>query len=94
MSLLEVVGGLSGQPDKSAPARDLGIVVKNAILHETAKSRWIAWPATPNDGGNWTACLSFTATVDRPAFQAACIAAIDRYLTEEDGRDALPLLMP
>jgi hypothetical protein len=67
---------------------DAGIVIKGAVVHlaPTGK-RWIAWPAVPT-GKGYASCFSFMATTERDAWQAAAVAAIDRFISGVDCVDA------
>lgn len=65
-----------------------GMVLHGCTLHKQNGSRWIGVPARQyekSDGENsWMRLVDFTSKDARERFQSAALAAVDRYLAEEE----------
>lgn len=88
-----VKGSRAGFVDLALPSA--GIVIRGAVLHRTpTNKRWLAWPAVQT-GRGYASCFSFMPDTDRERWQAAAVAAIDRFIAGLDQKDSeMPLLMP
>jgi len=91
----DIKNGRQGFADLTLPVA--GITIKGVVLNcaPTGK-RWISWPAVAT-GRGYSSCFSFMDGIDREAWQAAAVRAIDTFVagidaSEEGGE--LPLLMP
>lgn len=64
-----------------------GMILHGCTLHERDGSRWVGMPARQyqKDGiSTWAPIVELTNKEARDRFQAAALAAIDRYLAEEE----------
>lgn len=64
-----------------------GLILHGCTLHKQNGSRWIGVPARQyekSDGEkSWMRLVDFTSKDARERFQAAALAAVERYLAEE-----------